>query len=476
MRHMLLMIGPMWLMLLYPPITGQADDLVLLSPHWEGIKHEFERAFRQVYASDTGREVHLTWIDVGGTSEILRFIRSEFASKPDGIGIDLLFGGGLDPFLVLKRLDLLQTYTPSSALLSPIPAHLGGMPLYDPDGTWYGTTLAGFGIMYNTIVLKLMQLPPITTWDELAQPAAFSWVGSADPRKSGSVHMMYEIILQAYGWDKGWAIITGIGANVRQFTNSSSQTPKDTALGEVAYGLSIDFQAWAQINEVGSGQLKFVMPPGLTMINPDAIAMLQGAPHQPVAAAFISFVLSEAGQKLWLLRKGVAGGPQQFQLNRFSILPALYRSAAPDTLAVQVNPFDWQSGFTFDTSLAAARWSLVNDLIGTLIVDQKPALNRAWRTAIVNGMNDAARRRLTAMPLSEAEAMQLARTQWHNPAVRNQKRNEWTRFARDKYRADQLQPVLRPAWFTLLVGAGLVGLMLWYLRHRPRPSRSSEVQ
>lgn len=55
------------------------------------------------------------------------------------------------------------------------------------------------GIMYNTIVLKLMQLPKITTRDELAQPAAFSRVGSADSRKSSSVHMMDEIILQTYG-------------------------------------------------------------------------------------------------------------------------------------------------------------------------------------------------------------------------------------------------------------------------------------
>jgi ABC-type Fe3+ transport system substrate-binding protein len=475
MRRVLFVIGVTWLSLLLT-VAGRADELVLLSPHWEGIKYEFEHAFKRIYTADTGRDVRFTWIDVGGTSEILRFIRSEFANKPDGIGIDVLFGGGLDPFLVLKQQNLLQRYKLPPALLRPIPSQLGGVPLYDADGAWYGATLAGFGILYNRIVLKWMQLPQITTWDELAQPVAFSWVGSADPRKSGSVHMMYEIILQAYGWEKGWEVITGMGANVRQFTNSSAQTPKDTALGEVAYGLSIDFQAWAQINETGGEQLKFVMPPGLTVINPDAIAMLRGAPHRAVAEAFIRFILSAAGQKLWLLRQGTAGGPQQFQLNRFSLLPQLYTTVPPDTLAVQANPFDWRPGFMFDSHLAAARWRLLNDLIGTLIVDQKAALNRAWRVAISNGLSAEERQRLTAMPLSEGEALRLAGTQWHNPEVRNQKRNEWTRFARDKYRADALHPFLRPVWFTLLASACLVGSMLWYLWRRPRLSRVPEVR
>jgi ABC-type Fe3+ transport system substrate-binding protein len=437
----------LWGLWLCAPPRVQADELVLLSPHWEGIKTEFEQGFKRVYTAATGRDVRVTWMDVGGTSEILRFIRSEFASKPAGIGIDLLFGGGLEPFLVLKRAGLLQPY---------------------PEATWYGATLAGFGIIYNTIVLDLLNLPRVTTWEDLAQPVAYSWVGSADPRKSGSVHMMYEIILQAYGWDKGWEIITGMGANVRQFTSSSGQTPKDTALGEVAYGLSIDFQAWAQIQEVGSGQLQFVMPPNLTVINPDGLAMLKGAPHAAVAEAFMRFVLSAAGQKLWILKQGLPEGPQQFQLNRFSILPGLYTEIAPDALAVQVNPFAWQADFAFDSKLAASRWAVVNDLIGTLVIDQKKALNRAWQAALVDGLDDEERRRLAAMPISQAEALQLAQEAWRDPTVRNAKRNAWTQFARRKYRAEQLQPLLRPEWLTLAACGALIGAMLGYLWRYPR--------
>ena len=63
-------------------VVGAADRLVLLSPHWEGIKNEFERAFKSQYLRQTGRTVELEWMDVGGTSEAMRFLRSEFKNKP----------------------------------------------------------------------------------------------------------------------------------------------------------------------------------------------------------------------------------------------------------------------------------------------------------------------------------------------------------------------------------------------------------
>ena len=144
------------------PAIGLADKLVLISPHWEGIRYEFERAFKARYQSETGRTVELEWMDVGGSSETLRYLQSEFKNKPAGIGIDIFFGGGLEPYLALKKDRLLDAYALPKPLLEKIPPSLAGVPLYDPDHTWYGATLAGFGIVYNKIVLNLTKLPVIT--------------------------------------------------------------------------------------------------------------------------------------------------------------------------------------------------------------------------------------------------------------------------------------------------------------------------
>jgi ABC-type Fe3+ transport system substrate-binding protein len=443
------------------PAVLSADKLVLISPHWEGIRYEFGRAFKESYQRETGKTVELDWLDVGGSSETLRYLDSEFKNKPGGVGIDIFFGGGYDPYLALKKSNRLEPYVLPERLMEKIPATLTGVPLYDPEHTWYGATLAGFGIVYNKVVLELTKLPVITTWEDLASPRAFGWVGSSDPRKSGSVHMVYEIILQAYGWEKGWKIITALGANVRSFTNSASQIPKDVAIGEVAYGLAIDFYAWAQVKDAGADKIGFVMPHNLTIITPDCIGILKGAPNPDVAKAFIRFVMSEEGQMLWLLIEKAPGGPQRFQLNRFSVLPSLY-ALPPQNTAVKLNPFSWRSDFAFDPQLSAERWSVVNDLIGALVIDQKHLLTRAWKEALDKGaLSEQEWHRLAAMPVTADEALQMAKTKWQDAEFRNKKLNEWIHFARSKYLMGVTPPIIRTEWYSLIaftiLSIGLVG-------------------
>jgi len=445
-------------------VVAAADRLVLISPHWEGIKYEFERAFKAQYHLETGRTVDLEWLDVGGTSEVLRFLRSEYNNKPAGVGIDIMFGGGLDPYLALKKENLLESYILPQQLREKIPPKLGGVPLYDPGYTWYGATLSGFGIVYNKAVLQLTKLPVISTWEGLASPKAFGWVGSSDPRKSGSVHVVYEIILQAYGWERGWQIITGLGANVRNFTNSASQVPKDVAIGEVAYGLAIDFYAWAQVNEAGADKIGFVMPDNLTMITPDGIGILKGAPNRAVAESFIRFVMSAPGQKLWLWAKGAVGGPQRYQLNRFSVLPSLYE-LSPQSTAVKLNPFSWHSDFAFDETLGTTRWGIVNDLVGTLVIEPKELLSQAWKVALVDGLTEQEWQKLAAMPLSAAEALNLAKNKWQDPAFRNQKLIEWSQFARAKYQTGVRPPAIRSEWLSLIAPVLIAFVLIMYSRN-----------
>jgi hypothetical protein len=273
--------------------------------------------------------------------------------------------------------------------------------------------------------------------------------------------------LQAYGWEKGWRIITALGANVRSFTNSASQIPKDVAIGEVAYGLSIDFYAWAQVKEAGADKIGYVMPDNLTIISPDAIAILKGAPNPEVARSFLRFVMSDEGQKLWLLVEKTTGGPQRFQLNRFSVLPSLY-TLPQRYLAVQLNPFAWQSNFDFDPKLSAERWSIVNDLIGALVIDQKHLLTQAWKDALAKGdVSEPEWRRLTAMPVSEDEALAFAKTRWKDAAFRNKKINEWTQFARSKYLSGVKPPIIRSELYSLIAFAFLsVGLVAYGRKKR----------
>src|SRR4029453_15295286 len=98
-----------------------------------------------------------------------------------------------------------------------------------------------------------------------------------------------------------------------------------------AVGMCIDyygrFQAEAAAAAGRPGSVGFVTARGETSIKPDPIALLRGAPHRELAIAFVEFVLSDAGQKLWSFRRGTPGGPQQYTLRRLPIVPHLYDPA-----------------------------------------------------------------------------------------------------------------------------------------------------
>jgi ABC-type Fe3+ transport system substrate-binding protein len=465
-------------------IPASAEDkIVLLSPHWEGIRKEYREAFRAWHKAKYGKEVDLDFLIMGGTSEIMKFIGDRFSKSPNGIGVDVFWGGGIAPYMALAKQGLLQPYKASDELLSKIPKDYGGMPMYDAEYLWYGAAMSGFGIIYNRRVLRTMNMPEPKTWEDLANPKFFTWVGSGDPRHSGSIHMMYEIILQAYGWDKGWDIIKRMGANIRNFPRGGGQTSKDVALGETAAGLSIDLYALTQIAQSRSDDLAFVMPEGQTVINTDPIAILKGAPHKELAQHLIDFVLSEEGQKILMLPAGAEGGPKEFTLNRMSVVPSLYPQVAGQASSI-TNPFEMKVTMRYDPKKGSARRALVDDLIGALVIDSHSDLMRAWQSLIEAGIPDDAAKRFAAMPLTEEEAMRLCepdapgskKTKWETDLLlKGKEMTRWAVFAKNQYaevermtRGDGgiLSAASRAArWvFPVLAAAlvvGIVGSAMW---------------
>ena len=420
-----------------PGLSLAEDELIIISPHHEGIETEFGKNFEAWYHKQTGRTVKTDWRDVGGTSSNYRFIESEFKRVPDGIGIDIFFGGGTDNYLRLSNMGWLHAYKLPGAQLAQIMQSFQGIPLYDAEHRWYGAALSSFGIMYNEELRGLLQLPKVSTWKDLGNLALIGRIGAADPRESGSAHMVYEIILQTLGWEEGFALLTKIGGNVRGFSAGANAIPTDVVAGQVIYGLAIDFYAYGQIAVVGADKIKYVVPADGAVVTADPIAILKGAPNIAVAEKFLEFVLSEDAQKLWMLRDTDREGPEwKGGLNRASVLPALYdklgeRCIVPNPFAMEGSPFQ------YDSDKGGTRWNIVNDLFGILIIDSHKDLVNAWKAIQKSkdpAKRDAAIAVLTKMPITEAEAMELAKGAWNDPEVRNEKMKDWAQFAKEKFK------------------------------------------
>ena len=415
--------------------SAQENRLVIFSPHWEGIQKEFGAAFKKWSRENLNLDdVTIEWPDIGGgTSAMVMYIRDSFQSSPEGIDMDIFFGGGTDSYLTLAEEGLLQPYKLPEEQLKTIPETLFGNRLYDAEYRWYGAAISGFGIMHNKVLRERLKLPEVKTWQDLTNPKLIGRVGAADPRQSGSAHMMYELILQGYNWEKGFQIIAEMSGNIKRFPPSASQVPKDVSTGDVIYGHAIDFYAYQQIAETGADKIGYAIPEDTAVFTPDSIGILKGTRNLHLAQKFISFVLSEQGQKLWMLRKGEPDGPQEFNLNRASVLPSLYDELG-DRSVVPVNPFKIKSNFRHDFQKGSDRWVIVNDLIGALIIDQHQKLVDAWKAIVQSKNKQAALQEFNKLPVTEGEALELAKGKWKtDPAFRNQKTSEWNSFAAKKY-------------------------------------------
>lgn len=414
-------------------LSAAAERLVVISPHNRSITFEFGAGFARWHEVEFGAPVAVEWRNLGGTADALKFVQSEFAAKPAGIGLDCFFGGGPEPYLLLADLNLLEPCRLPEPILAAIPHEANGAEIYDLGGRWYGAALSSFGILQNLEVQRRLHLPSVHRWEALAQPGLCGWVGVGDPRNSGTMNNMFEAFLQAYGWAHGWELLTCIAGNTPKFDRLSSSTAKEVTLGETAYGFAIDFYGFSQVAAAGRTNLTFVLPEDFTAISPDGIAILKGAPNAVSARRFLEFVLGEPGQKLWHLPRGHPEGARQYSIERMPVRADLYQRYR-DVSNIAFSPFELRQRFTYDARLARERREIVAALAGALLVDTHAELRTAWRAVIRRGASPGEREQLGTMPLDAADALELVRTQWKDPVFRNQQRIAWQAWAQQKYR------------------------------------------
>jgi iron(III) transport system substrate-binding protein len=411
-----------------------ADKLIIISPHRKSIQDEFIPMFKEHYKAAYKSDVDVDWIDQGGTSDDIRFVQSKFKSNPKSSGIDVFWGGGSSTFVDLDADKLLQSYKISADLNKQLPTSAAGVSLRNKSNTWFASALSSFGLFYNKKVMKFLKLQEPKSWEDLSDPKFFNQISLTDPRRSGTATVMNVIVIASMGWEKGWETLTKIAGNTRTFTHSSSDPIKAVVSGDAAASMVIDFYAAPKISELGVANFGFTLPEGQTVLDPDPIAILKGAPNQKVAERFVEFILSKDAQKLLVLPLGVPGGPKLSMLGRMAVNTATYEETNSKRV-IDINPFTQKGYLDIDLNSFAASNPVLNDLFGATIIDTHQELKLAWAAVAKKqgAQRDALVKQLSAAPITQAEMQNLAK-QWNDDVLRNKKINEWVTFAREKYK------------------------------------------
>jgi ABC-type Fe3+ transport system substrate-binding protein len=231
------------------PAAGERT-LVLITPHNESIRSEFSRGFESDYFARTGTRVRLDWRTPGGTSEIARYVASEylaafqdlwtrklgkpwsgavaasfdnpkivlddtpaddtveqqarraFLASQVSCKLDVFFGGGSFDFEQQARAGRLVDTGfvrehPELFNDQVIPRTVSGEPFWDPQGRWIGNVISSFGIVYNTDSLRRLGIErPPAQWADLADPRFLRQIALANPTQSSSVAKSLEMLIQ----------------------------------------------------------------------------------------------------------------------------------------------------------------------------------------------------------------------------------------------------------------------------------------
>jgi ABC-type Fe3+ transport system substrate-binding protein len=409
-----------------------ADKLIIISPHRKSIQSEYIPEFKEFYKKTYKTEVEVDWLDQGGTSDDIRFVRAKFANNKTTSGIDIFWGGGTATFLDLKKDGLLAPYTISQELSKEVPATASGIPLYDKSRTWYASAMSSFGIFYNKKIVQLDKLPSPKTWKDLSDPKFRGHLSLTDPRRSGSASTMNAIVLESMGWDKGWELLTQISGNVSKFSHSSSDPIKAVVSGDAAAAMAIDFYANAKIGDIGPKNLGFSIPAGQTVLDSDPVSILRGAPNRKVAERFVSWLLSSDAQKILILPKGSSNGPKFATLGRIAVNQTAY-SQTEGKRTNEFNPFVAEKFMDLDLDKQSKMKRVFNDLVGAILVDTHRELKEAWKAMVKRGVKPDELAAFGKTPVTEKEVLALSE-KWDDNVFRTKKINEWTDFAKNKFK------------------------------------------
>ncbi len=423
---------------------GPPHELTILTPHNETIREAFELGFWNWYVDNYDQRVRIHWI-YRGTPQCVDYVQSIPELRAQGMRYAapaIMFGGGIADHAKLAELGLSRSIQPSDAL-EDIPPEVQGLPPRDPENRWFATGLSSFGILYNSEGCNRRGIAPPATWADLADPRYYGWVAVADPRASGSHRECLMLILQHHGWEAGWQTVMRILANARALNARSGEALNQVQNSVSLATFAVNFDGLARAAD-SNDRLKYVDPPGATVLSPDIISVLTTAEESdlPVATAFVEYVLSDEGQALWAIDREHTK-PYGETLYHFAIKPSVYETYDPEEWAVSQNPLEADFGMQVSSEDTIWQGRILRQIVAAACEgDNHVALQLTWRKLIDAGLPAEQLAELTAPLFDEQTARQHVDT-WASasPAERDEMLHDWTRAFSDRYQ--RIQEMLR---------------------------------
>ena len=193
---------------------------------------------------------------------------------------DIIWTSEVPDFYNMKKEGMLEQY--KTPLIKEILN-----PFDDYDGYFTAARLGTLGIAINTDKIKT----PPTQWADLFKPEFKGAFGIADPALSGTAYMSVALLEKQFGWP----FFEKLRANQARIGKGSGQVVDDTASGELAASLAVDYITYDKIKK--GAHIALYYPPEL-LIAPSPVAIFKNGKNIDAAKKFVDYLLSKEAQLL----------------------------------------------------------------------------------------------------------------------------------------------------------------------------------
>lgn len=306
--------------------------------------------------------------------------------------------GGVDVYWApspgnFARLAEAGSWQPLGIDLQGLPERIGGIALRDEQTRYQATELAGYGFAINSELLAELGVQMPSDWPDLLDPRLQGRIALPDAGRVGFAPVLLDIVLQSYGWERGWAYWSELAGHSRLVSRGGTLVNDEVASGRAAVGLSIDFFVASAI--ANGEQVAFVYP-AHGGLNPAHIAITAHSRELTGARAFTQFVLSEEGQAL-------LADPD---IRKLPVRPSSYAQLPAD----YHNPFEAarQGAYDYGDNTSRERLALISSLFTQWLGMPHEQMSELWarlHAAEAAGHDvTAIRALLGSPPLTAAEA------------------------------------------------------------------------
>ncbi len=224
-----------------------------------------------------------------GTQVVISKLQAE--QQAGGMLADMIWMADIDYFEDLARKDGLVPSTPPEA--EKVPAKF----------TYDGGRYHEVRLIFNTVAMNTLRVKTRpTSWRDLAEPRFKGKVGVASPFYSGAAFSTLgtQVNMPGFGWD----YYRKLKDNAVVIEQSNGTVAKKLATGEFHVVSVVDFMV-REAKATGS-PVDHIWPKEGAILIPTPIGVLKGAKNPEGARAFLRYLYSSDGQRLFVRQGYVA--------------------------------------------------------------------------------------------------------------------------------------------------------------------------